>query len=255
MVIRLLEHREGSGAWHMAADQALLDAVDREPSAAVFRTYIWSEPTLSLGYFQPIAEARADRRWEGMPIVRRPSGGGALWHERELTYAVVVPRTHVLARHPSDLYRALHEAVAAWLRDQGWPAMRRSTITGSPARESASSAGRPFLCFLDRDPEDVVVAGTKIVGSAQRRRPRAVLQHGSILRARSAVTPEIPGLADLGVGASFERIEAWARTLPRVFAAALDLPMVPAEWSDGLLNAIDDAMSHQFTHPSWTMKR
>src|SRR5689334_9170111 len=81
MHCRLLPHEVRSGPANMALDEALLDAVDAEPSSAVLRTYGWSEPTLSLGYFQAIAEAEADPRWRDVPIVRRPSGGGALWHD------------------------------------------------------------------------------------------------------------------------------------------------------------------------------
>ena len=101
-----------------------------------------------------------------------------------------MPRVHPLAGHPSDLYRAVHAAIVELLRGCGIDAARRG-----PAAEVV--AGKPFLCFLDRDPEDVLVAGWKIGGSAQRRRPNAVLQHGSLLLRRSSATAELPGLNDL----------------------------------------------------------
>ena len=83
-----------------------------------------------------------------------------------------------------------------------------------------SETGRPFLCFLDRDPEDLVIGGAKVVGSAQRRRPRAVLQHGSILLRRSAFAQELPGIEDVaGLAPDAEGVADWiARELPASLA-------------------------------------
>ena len=212
LVCRLLPHIIADGPTQMALDHALLDSVDSDPTCAVLRTYEWSEPTLSLGYFQTIAEAESDSRWSGMPIVRRMSGGGALFHDRELTYALVVPRSHPLAVRPSTLYRAVHSAIASRMRAMGIAASRRGEDQGS-------LASHPFLCFLDRDYEDVLVEGTKIVGSAQRRRPFAVLQHGSILLARSAWTSELPGLEEMG--STVAGVQEWVREIPLALSDAL----------------------------------
>ena len=163
-VCRVLPHESGDGPWNMALDEALLDSVAADPSRAVLRTYSWSIPTLSLGYFQSTAEMEADPRWRSVPIVRRPTGGGALWHDREVTYAVVVPSTHPAARPSRTLYRAVHQAIGARLRSMGVEAARRGEVK---IREVPGP--RPFLCFTDRDPEDIVYwYGTKLVGSAER---------------------------------------------------------------------------------------
>ena len=122
---RVLPFQVADGASNMATDHALLDAVDDDPTSAVLRTYGWTAPTLSLGYFQAIVEARADRRWDRLAIVRRPSGGGALLHDQELTYALVVPRSHQLAARPSDLYRVVHAAIGSVLSGHGINARRR----------------------------------------------------------------------------------------------------------------------------------
>jgi lipoate-protein ligase A len=174
----------------MAFDEAMLDAVDADPSTAWLRTYEWSRPTLSLGYFQRISDVESDPRWNGADVVRRPTGGGAIWHDHDITYAIVLPRGHPAYAAPKELYARVHEAIAAGLRSAGFDAKRR----GPAAREL--SKNRPFLCFTDRDSEDIVIQDTKMVGSSQRRRPRAVLQHGSVLLLRSATTPELPGLSD-----------------------------------------------------------
>jgi lipoate-protein ligase A len=108
-----------------------------------------------------------------------------------VTYAVVVPGDHPAARPSRNLYRIIHQAIVEELRSLGIPAGRRGVTEASE-----SAAVRPFLCFRDTDSEDIIVEGSKLVGSAQRRRSGAVLQHGSLLLERSARTPELPGLSE-----------------------------------------------------------
>ena len=241
----VLPHAVAGGPANMAMDEAMLEAVAADGPAAALRTYGWSEPTLSLGYFQRIAEAEADPRWRGVPTVRRPTGGGAIWHDRELTYALAVPAAHPHSRRPADLYRAVHAAIAEALRSRGLPARRRG--------EEAAPDGRPFLCFADRDPEDVVAAGAKVVGSAQRRRAGAVLQHGSILLARSATTPELPGVADLA-DAPAEAV-AWIDLLRDHVLTALDLLMIRSGPSAALLDRAGELERRTYRSPHWTRRR
>lgn len=243
---RLLPHMVGDGPHLMALDEALLDAVAADPSAAVVRTYAWATPTLSLGYFQEFADAEADPRWRGAPIVRRPTGGGALWHDREVTYAVVVPSTHPAARPSSALYHAVHEAIALHLRERGIAATLRGPFP--PA-----SGARPFLCFADRDTEDVVQGGAKIVGSAQRRRAGAVLQHGSLLLARSPATPELPGLEDLSP--IDEDPAVWADFLRTILYESLDLdPRIDDIAYHERVQA-EALVSSRYGNPAWTRRR
>jgi lipoate-protein ligase A len=157
----------------MALDEALLDSVAADPSMAVIRTYEWSVPTLSLGYFQSKRDFDSDPRWATVPVVRRPTGGGALWHDLELTYAVVIPGYHPLARPSRALYQSIHEAIASQIRSIGIPAARRGIAEFDA---ELATRPRPFLCFNDRDEEDVVFRNAKLVGSAQRRRSGAILR-------------------------------------------------------------------------------
>lgn len=251
MICRVLPHIIAAGPANMALDEALLDCVsDENPGEAVFRTYGWSEPTLSLGYFQSIAEVRAGSRWAGAALVRRPTGGGAIWHEHEVTYALVLPRTHPLGRRAADLYQAVHGAIAALLMEVGAAARRR----GSPEIPGTEkNSHRPFLCFTDHDPEDIVVDGIKLVGSAQRRRPGAILQHGSVLLARAEATPELPGLAELVAPA--DPGTDWPARLQQSVPTALGLVPRP-----GALKAAEQARALElerrvYREPSWTCKR
>ncbi len=83
---RLIVDPPQAGAWNMAVDEALLESAVAG-GLPVFRLYQWSEPTLSLGYFQAVADRQQHPASHGCPLVRRRSGGGAILHAHELTYA------------------------------------------------------------------------------------------------------------------------------------------------------------------------
>ena len=164
----------------MAADELLAaEAVAR--GRPLVRFYGWSEPTLSLGGFQRLADARATPGVGGLALVRRPSGGGAILHGSDLTYAVAVPREHPWGASAQLLYDTFHAALVRLLRERGIAAAQH------PGRESAAADQEQLLCFDRRARGDVVIAaetgadGHKILGSAQRRLRGAVLQHGSLL--------------------------------------------------------------------------
>jgi lipoate-protein ligase A len=208
---RVLAYAIADGPANMALDEALLDAAGRGGPAAYLRCYGWTVPTLSLGYFQHLAEIRADPRWYEVPLVRRLTGGGAIWHHHEVTYALVVPAAHPWARPNTALYRAVHAAIAEVLVGLGVPADRRGEVVPpSPTRRMPT-----FMCFTDQNPEDIVSLGFKVVGSAQRRRHGAILQQGSILLGRSPPVPELRGVCDVA-----------------------DVPHAPEFWSNQLLERI-----------------
>jgi lipoate-protein ligase A len=235
------------GPANMARDEALLEFVAEYPSAAALRLYGWSEPTLSLGYFQPIAEAETNPRWRGLPRVRRPTGGGALLHDLEVTYAMALPRDHTVARQTTELYRRVHAAIVAQLKERGVEATRRGEEV------DRTTASRPFLCFADRDPEDVISGVAKLAGSAQRRRSGAVLQHGSILIATSTITPELPGAIDLGMRA--DPLADWASRLTPTILALLELVPILAETPAQLLQRAAEIESSVYRSESWTRRR
>jgi lipoate-protein ligase A len=243
---RVLPHLVADGPSQMALDHALLDSVDRNPASVVLRTYEWSVPTLSLGFFQSISDVDSSVRWKNFPVVRRPSGGGALFHHREVTYALVVPRFHPLACRPSALYRAVHSSIGERLRSLGLDARRRGEVAKNPE-------GKPFLCFLDQDSEDVIVNTVKVVGSAQRRRPSAVLQHGSILLGQSQHTPELLGLSELGItGISSAE---WAHHLRIAIAESLGCEMVPDEVSENESEHAARLAAEHYRNRDWTARR
>jgi lipoate-protein ligase A len=246
---QILPFEAAAGAANMGLDEALLDTVAGGFDGALLRTYGWSTPTLSLGYFQHVEEARTDPRWNAAPIVRRFSGGGAIWHHHEVTYALVVPATHPLARPSEKLYHAVHLAVLDGLRKRGVWASRRGDL--APTQKSVRKSA--FLCFTETNPEDIVTVGIKIVGSAQRRRAGAVLQHGSLLLARSWRTPELPGLCDVA-DFSTEPI-AWSNMLTEQIPGALGLRSLAAVLPEELRLRAREYEQNRYLDPGWTRLR
>jgi len=232
---RLLIDPPCSGAWNMAVDEVLLEWAAEEGCCA-WRFYGWSEPTLSLGYFQSYRDRLTHAPSLDCPAVRRLTGGGAILHDAELTYSFAVPGGHHLAipgtipggtdslsaRAASTLaekppvppgrdllYQAVHAGLIAALAEYRIAA----AFCGEPGRRPPQE--EPFLCFQRRTPGDVLLGGSKIAGSAQRRRRGAVLQHGSLLLRRSPAAPELPGLEELAqrVPAPDELAEVWLAKL------------------------------------------
>ena len=172
----------------MAIDEALLEsAISHE--TATLRWYEWDQPTVSLGYFQKIDDLKSLPRVQGLPVVRRLSGGGAILHDDELTYSISLPASQRLFTQPHELYDIIHDGISLRLNACGIPAVARGTSDKVPEE--------PLLCFQRKDSHDVTVDGKKILGSAQRRRRGAIMEHGSLIRRTSAYAPSIVGMLNL----------------------------------------------------------
>jgi len=145
--------------WQMALDEALLESVASSKSPPTLRLYVFSPSSVTIGYFQSVHEAvRLDEAQKlGIPVVRRFTGGGAVYHdeEGEITYSIAVQASGML-RDVASSYRVLCSAIAN--------ALRRLGVDAAPSGFN-----------------DVTVAGRKISGNAQARRRGALLQHGTIL--------------------------------------------------------------------------
>lgn len=170
----LLVDPAGRPGWqNMAVDQALLDLAAGE-GRSFLRLYRWTPSCLSFGRHEP-ALRRYDRdaiARLGLDTVRRPTGGRAVWHADEVTYAVAAP-VEVLGSL-QEAYRRIHETLAEALRSLGAPA----ALAAAPTRGGGVDAG---ACFASPAGGEVLLGGRKAVGSAQLRERGALLQHGSIL--------------------------------------------------------------------------
>lgn len=255
---RLVETPPAPGAWNMAVDQALADGV-QAGGPPVLRVYRWRPPCLSLGRNQPTdGYDRDEIRRRALDVVRRPTGGRAVLHHRELTYSVTV-REGALGG-PRDAYAAVNRALVAGLRRLGVDARVHAGGTGRAPLPSLAP------CFEVPVEGEVTAGGRKLVGSAQRTEDGVLLQHGSLpieddqgavaalLRreARSAPAPPPATLAALLGGAP-----AWD-TLVEALAAGWRDALGVGLGEDGMTDeerSAADRHRARYEDPAWTWHR
>jgi lipoate-protein ligase A len=220
----LLDPTGASGAANMATDAGLLAVADRT-GRGFLRLYRFDPPCLSFGRNEPAAGYdRAAITRLGVDVVRRPTGGRVVWHEHEVTYAVVAPVAAFGTLRRA--YWAIQEWLAAALRTLG------AEATLAPEGQRRAALARSGACFAAPIGGEVLVDGHKLVGSAQARRGKALLQHGSVLlagsqalarlvaREQGAPASDTTLAAVCGRPVSFEEtvaalVEAWdARLIP-----------------------------------------
>jgi len=259
------------GPRNMAVDEALL--IDSaENGTATLRFYSWIEPTLSLGYFQRYTDRQQHAASSKCAVVRRQTGGGAILHDRELTYSLSLPGVHPLAKQNEKLYRIVHEVFVEILPplNQLPESDCRLQIRGQATNNQTSN--EPFLCFERQSAGDVIFlthttlqndvalsrgsapAGSyKILGSAQRRYHGAVLQHGSLLLEGSAAAPELKGWRDL-TGLKTAANAIISLIAPRL-SEALSLRIREAKLLPELESIATQITNNKYGSPDWTKRR
>jgi lipoate-protein ligase A len=243
----------------MAVDEVLLlDAV--ENGVATLRLYEWSEPTLSLGYFQRYADRGTHAASRDSAVVRRQTGGGAILHDRELTYSIALPPAHPLARNADALYSTVHEAFVAQLEGELGSRDSRARLFVRGECPKLPADREPFLCFRRRACGDVVCQPSepqrpdgKILGSAQRRHRGAILQHGSLLLEESAAAPELPGLLELS-GIAFTAREIVAGFSPRI-GRILGSELFQDRLPSALELKAEELANRRYGAAGWTKRR
>ncbi len=310
----------------MAVDQALVDLV----TDPVLRLYRWESPTLTLGYFQ--ATKDREQHWESRdcPLLRRSTGGGAIMHDIELTYSLILP-TALVPTKTSELYDRVHQTVANILAEVGLTTLlhpqrpiaqepiaqepfaqepiEQESIAQEPnaqepfirernpieppkldsnqVREDSSSAGvsnvestshssrrsirqEPFLCFQRRAAGDLILwptaptagdgaadtnFGHKILGSAQRKRDGAVLQHGSILFQRSSKAPQLFGINDYLVFDQQYDLVDFGQKLADRLLAQFGWSGAPSHLTEQETAQARAYQESRFSHPNWNTMR
>ena len=162
------------------------EAFSSSATKTTLRFYGWRRPSLSFGYFGKFADAADEGR--AREIVRRWTGGGSVLHGEDLTYSLVTPATDpASSQGPPAIYAALHTAIRAALLAEG-----RETELADSATPKISDA-----CFANPVRDDLLLAGRKIAGAAQRRTRGGFLHQGSIqLRLREpSANDSVPPLA------------------------------------------------------------
>lgn len=266
---RLLRSPPANGPLNMALDEAILETVSEGKAAPTLRLYAWDPACLSLGFAQPIADANHQRLHEmAWDLVRRPTGGRAILHCDELTYAVMAQDTHpyftdgVLAS-----YRRLSAGLVAALERMGLE------VEVQPDASMSEGERTNPVCFQVPSAYEITVAKKKLVGSAQVRRRGGVLQHGSIPltgdltrictalhfpqeengRSACEAITEHAGTVESILGREVGWEEA-AQALEGGFAQALNLEFSVQEPNEDELKRARELVETRFTDPSWTAR-
>lgn len=247
-----LDRTPRPGWQNMAIDQTLLE-LSAGQGLAFLRLYQWDPHCLSFGRHEPAARRYGRARVEalGLDTVRRPTGGRAVWHARELTYAVAVPDR--FGSLP-DTYCRIHGLLRNALGLMGAAA----ELAPRPGRVPAPADG---ACFAVPVGGEVMVAGRKVVGSAQLRHAGGLLQHGAVLLeddqslvhalagSGHQVAPEAPLSSLLGRRITFEE------AAEAVIRAAQDWS---PRWHDARQDQLERlARAHEarYRSPEWTWER
>jgi lipoate-protein ligase A len=200
-----------TAAFNMAFDECLLETI-AEPT---LRLYRWESDAISFGYFiryEVVAAA-----FPGRELVRRMTGGGIVDHSADLTYSLIIPSGHALSEAPPrESYRAIHAAIADWLATRG----KASVLSPTPLTKPAN------VCFEAPAEFDLMDAGRKIAGAAQRRTRSGLLHQGTVQM------PDVDSLRD---------------EFPNAFSEQLTM-IVPGE---ELIEATKKLAAQKYAQPAW----
>jgi lipoate-protein ligase A len=265
-----IDSGEKCPAYNMAFDEVLIDWHSRGLIPPVLRFYGWKPAGLSLGQFQKTV-GRIDvevAKAKGIDIVRRPTGGLAVLHDKELTYSIVVSEKHE-KMSPSiiEAYRVLSQGVLEGYRNLGIQA--DLAIPDAPVGKSGTA-----VCFEEASWYELEIDGKKAAGSAQNRQKGVVLQHGSI-----PVEMDIEVLYDLFIFPN-EKVKHKARegflkkavfindilgrkvTLEEInmafkegFKKGLDIELTTHEPNEQFLQEVKELMETKYTNDEYTFQR
>jgi lipoate-protein ligase A len=256
---RLLITEPTDGATNMAIDEALWRSRQAGGAPPTLRFFAWAPPAVSLGYGQPL-DRHVDLdacRALGVGIVRRPTGGSAIYHdgpERELTYSVTATADDLaIGADLLETYRWIGAALLRGLRGLG--------AAAELVPERPPDGPVPAFCFARTGVFEIEVNGRKLVGSAQRRQGDSFLQHGAVLlgvdepRLRTLFPTTRDPLASLttletaiGRRPSFDEV---AGALTAAFEREHGLDLRPDGLSEGETERVAALVSDRYASPAW----
>lgn len=269
----IIDDEPRSGAANMAMDQALAEFAASGDSPPTLRFYRWHPPAVSLGRHQPITDIDANVvQTLGYEIVRRPTGGRAILHTDELTYAVTAaadePR---VSGSLMDAYLRLSNALLNGLQRVGLNADKAGGDVRAGPNVSAA-------CFEVPSAYEITAYGRKLIGSAQSRRAGYVLQHGSLplfgdigrlidvlalpdderarlrqeLMARATTLSEAMGVSADDPSLDFKHV---AKAIIQGFSELLNLDFKPAQPSAAELRRTAELIREQYADAEWLAHR
>ncbi|MHB9292301.1 lipoate--protein ligase family protein [Hollandina sp. SP2] len=249
---RLINTGFHDGFYNMGLDEALLEGVAQGRSLPVLRLYTWKPPAVSIGYFQGLTEEvdLESCTRHGVDVVRRISGGGAVFHHEELTYSIIMPLGHPLA---GETIQGSYQSICPGI-------IQGLALLGVSSRFSGIN--------------DILVEDRKISGHAQTRRMGCVLQHGTLLLASDVdlmfellLVPQ-EKLTDTGIQDVKDRVTSLKALLGRDIAYTEVAPAIAEGFRRGLsldfiptpLQTAEEARARElaigkFADPQWLYSR
>lgn len=267
---RLLLSGSAEGPYNMALDEAILQCVGEQISPPTLRLYTWDPPCLSLGFSQPITDIDLPAlEANGWQLCRRPTGGRAILHTDELTYAVIGPIDDPLLQGGVlESYRRIAAALQNTLSGLGLDA-RADKEYDLPAEVSKNGA----VCFEAPSNYEITVQGKKIFGSAQARKAYSVLQHGSLplygdltrittaVRHPDKASRKIAAERLLAHAATVEMLlgekitwQKAAETFVEAFQATLNIQLQPGSLSEEETQRASKLLKEKHASHSWLAK-
>jgi lipoate-protein ligase A len=251
------------GAQNMAIDEALLRSFNPGTSSPVLRLYGWEPAALSLGRFQKGGEILdLERcRTESVPVVRRITGGGVIFHADELTYSIVcAPDQIPPASSVKDSFRVLTGFLLTFYRGLGLEA----AYAVDAAPEGTCLGDRAPFCFAGKESFDILIDGRKIGGNAQRRQKGIIFQHGSIpvlnraLKGLSFMKERTPRLArdatsldDCGVTPDYGELR---QRLTDAFRESFKVKLLPEACTEQECSLAEELLFHRYLKDCWNLE-
>jgi lipoate-protein ligase A len=251
----------------MAVDEAILESVYKGHALPTLRLYAWDPACLSLGHAQPFSEVNTQTLSEnGWGVVRRPTGGRAILHVDELTYAVIAPESEPrVAGGVLSGYLRLSRALLKALKILGLKPEAEEKYPNEEAKKTNP------VCFEVPSNYEITVNGKKLIGSAQARRKEGVLQHGALplygdltriiaalefkdKQDRSKAKDRLLAHATT-VELELGRMVSWQQAsdaFKQAFEMELNLELVSAALTKEEKNRARSLIEEKYAHPSWT---
>ena len=264
---RFIDSGPCNAAYNMALDETIASLVRKEDMPPALRLYGWYTPSVSIGCFQKISDVDISYCTEkNIPIVRRPTGGRAIFHTQEITYSFSVKtKSGLFSKGLLDSYKKISTALGLALSKTGFtPELKilRETARSSPSDHSSKSP----LCFKSISYGEVSVNNNKIIGSAQKRWPGGLLQQGSIplsidkygtsrifrIRSDNSMMGSFKGLNDISPDLHIDSIKNAIRIS---FEETFDVKLILSSPSHKEISLAQELEARKYLSHEWNFKR
>jgi len=266
---RIIISEPGNGPWNMALDEAFLLSTAKEYQPPTLRFYTWEPYCLSIGHAQKVSEIDVDSLYSlGWDIVRRPTGGRGILHADELTYSITAPENYTgISGSIIDSYRMISSGLIIGLKNIGIHA------NSKPKDVSKKYLSKDPICFQYPSDYEITFEGKKLIGSAQARRHKGILQHGAIplhgditriisvlkfntndakFEAKQLLQQRATSI-EMALGVIIQK-ETLINKMIDGFEEALNIKLVVGKISMQEFNSAKDLLENKYNNPEWTYR-